>query len=66
MTEPLCLINVTTLTGNRFGVTASLAKNGFFAAPKWFRRTDTAYASVRGGRPLPRVFQLPQLTRARL
>ena len=29
-------------------------------------RDKTAYASVRGGRPLPRVFQLPQLTRARL
>ena len=27
---------------------------------------ETAYASVTGGRPLPRVFQLPQLTLARL
>jgi hypothetical protein len=27
---------------------------------------ETAYASVRGGRPLPRAFQLPQLTLARL
>ena len=85
MIELLCLINTGKLTGNRFGVTAPLAKmvssqpqNGFVrtrrdqtdaAGPKarqYGRAAGAAYASVRGGRPLPRVFQLPQLTRARL
>jgi hypothetical protein len=41
MIELLCLINVDTLTGNRFAVTAPFAKNGFFAVPKWFLQNAT-------------------------
>jgi hypothetical protein len=49
MIELLCLINTDSLTGNRFGFTAPLAKNGFVEAPKRFRQNAARSSGRRGG-----------------